>query len=79
MVMISSTGRRPRVAAPIPMPMKPSSEMGVSRTRLGPNSWKRPSVTLDGVRVTSPISSPMTITRSSRAISSRRACCSAWR
>ena len=35
-VMISITGRRPIMAAPMPAPMKPSSEIGVSRTRTRP-------------------------------------------
>ena len=36
MVMISTTGRRPSMAAPTPAPTKPSSAIGVSRTRRGP-------------------------------------------
>ena len=32
----SQTGRRPRAAAPTPIPMKPISEIGVSMTRLSP-------------------------------------------
>ena len=35
-VMISTTGRRPSIAAPTPAPTKPSSAIGVSRTRRGP-------------------------------------------
>jgi len=45
-VMISTTGRSPSIAAPTPAPMKPSSEIGVSRTRSGPNSSSRPAVIL---------------------------------
>ena len=45
-VMISTTGRSPSIAAPIPAPTKPSSEIGVSRTRSSPNSSRRPAVTL---------------------------------
>ena len=45
-VMISTTGRSPSIAAPTPAPTKPSSEIGVSRTRSGPNSSSRPAVTL---------------------------------
>ena len=40
--MISTTGRSPSIAAPTPAPTKPSSEIGVSRTRSGPNSSSRP-------------------------------------
>ena len=46
MVMISTTGRRPIIAAPTPAPTKPASEIGVSRTRLGPYLSHRPWVTL---------------------------------
>ncbi len=45
-VMISTTGRRPSIAAPMAAPTKPSSEIGVSRTRSGPNSASRPAVIL---------------------------------
>ena len=40
----SATGRRPVTAAPTAAPMKPISQIGVSMTRLGPNSWIRPLV-----------------------------------
>src|SRR3954447_19079449 len=40
--MISTTGRPPAIAAPIAAPVKPSSEIGVSRTRSGPNSSSSP-------------------------------------
>ena len=46
MVMISTTGRRPIMAAPMPAPTKPSSEIGVSRTRSGPYFCQSPAVTL---------------------------------
>jgi len=36
----------PVVAAPTPTPAKPSSVMGVSTTRIGPNSSSRPRLTL---------------------------------
>jgi hypothetical protein len=45
-VMISITGRRPIIAAPMPAPMKPSSEIGVSRTRRSPYFCHSPAVTL---------------------------------
>ena len=45
-VMISTTGRSPSMAAPTPAPTKPSSEIGVSRTRSSPNSSRSPAVTL---------------------------------
>ncbi len=45
-VMISTTGRRPIIAAPMPAPTKPSSEIGVSRTRFGPYFFQSPAVTL---------------------------------
>jgi hypothetical protein len=45
-VIISTTGRSPVMAAPIPTPVKPDSAIGVSTTRLGPKSFKRPWVTL---------------------------------
>ena len=35
--MISATGRMPVIAAPMAMPRMACSEIGVSRTRLGPN------------------------------------------
>ena len=45
-VIISMTGRRPSMAAPIAAPAKPSSAIGVSRTRFSPNSLSRPAVIL---------------------------------
>jgi hypothetical protein len=44
-VMISTTGRPPAIAAPTAAPTKPSSEIGVSRTRSSPNSSISPAVT----------------------------------
>ena len=44
-VMISTMGRIPAIAAPIPAPTKADSDSGVSRMRLGPNSSRRPFVT----------------------------------
>lgn len=41
-VMISTIGRMPPSAAPMPAPVKPSSERGASRMRSGPNSSRRP-------------------------------------
>ncbi|PKV99881.1 hypothetical protein ATK30_0874 [Amycolatopsis echigonensis] len=45
-VMISTTGRSPSMAAPIAVPTNPSSQIGVSRTRRGPNSVSNPAVIL---------------------------------
>ena len=60
-------GRRPQAAAPRPMPVRTDSEIGVKRTRAGPNS-------LIGLPVKSV---PSVITRSSRRISSATASSSA--
>src|SRR5579871_438616 len=70
--MISTTGRMPVMAAPTAMPVKPASEIGVSRTRSGPNSSTKPDSTLNAVPA-SATSSPMTKTRLSRRISSASA------
>src|SRR5215472_2046505 len=70
--MISTTGRRPVMAAPTARPVKPASEMGVSRTRSAPNSSTRPESTLKGVPA-SATSSPRMQTRESRRISSASA------
>ena len=67
------TGRNPTIAAPTPMPANPSSAMGVSTIRLGPNSLSSPRLTLYAPSY-SATSSPMRKTRSSRVSSSR----SAW-
>ena len=65
--MISATGRSPAIAAPIAAPAIAVSEIGVLRTRAGPNRSLRPNVVLN----TPPeaMSSPSNTTRSSRAIS----------
>jgi hypothetical protein len=42
----SITGLRPSMLAPIPMPMKAASLIGVSTTRLSPCFFQSPSVTL---------------------------------
>ena len=44
-VMISTMGRIPPSAAPMPAPTKPDSDSGVSRMRSGPNSSSRPRLT----------------------------------
>jgi hypothetical protein len=44
-VISSVTGRRPHMADPIDAPTKPSSEIGVSTTRIDPYLARRPSVT----------------------------------
>ena len=45
--MISATGRRPVIAAPIAAPRIACSEIGVSLTRVGPNSSSSPTVGLE--------------------------------
>src|SRR5579883_420748 len=70
--MISTTGRRPVMAAPTAIPVKPASEIGVSSTRSGPNSSTSPVKTLNGWPA-SAMSSPITRTRESRRSSSARA------
>jgi hypothetical protein len=45
-VMNSITGRSPTVAAPTPTPANPSSVIGVSTTRISPNSCSSPLETL---------------------------------
>ena len=45
-VMNSTIGLRPAIAAPTPTPAKPCSVIGVSITRLAPNSCSKPCVTL---------------------------------
>ena len=44
-VMISTIGRSPAMAAPMPAPTKADSDSGVSRIRSGPNSSSRPRLT----------------------------------
>ncbi len=58
-VISSTTGRRPPIAEPTPMPTIVFSEIGVSRTRRSPNSSSSPSVTLKAPWKTA-TSSPMT-------------------
>src|SRR5213076_1273034 len=72
--MISTTGRIPCIAAPIPAPTIAISEIGVLRTRSPPNSSKRPCVTPIEPPI-SAMSSPMMKTSSSARIASA----SAWR
>src|SRR5216683_1917749 len=76
--MNSTIGRRPAIAAPTPKPANPSSVIGVSMTRFGPNSSSNPRVTLYAPWY-SATSSPMRNTSPSRANSSRRAWFSASR
>jgi len=45
-VMNSMIGRSPTIAAPTPTPAKPSSVIGVSTTRISPNSCSSPLDTL---------------------------------
>src|ERR1035441_2335486 len=47
--MMSTTGRRPVIAAPTAIPVNPASEIGVSSTRSLPNSSSKPERTLKGV------------------------------
>ena len=75
-IWISTTGRRPAIAAPTPAPRKVASEIGVSRTRSSPNFSRRPRVT-PKIPPMSPTSSPMTKTRASRCISPCKASLSA--
>src|SRR5574338_857621 len=70
--MMSAIGLMPVIAAPTATPVKPASEMGVSMTRLLPNSSTRPERTLKGVPA-SATSSPRIMTRESRRISSASA------
>src|SRR5258706_1707013 len=70
--MMSTTGRRPVIAAPTATPVNPASEIGVSTTRLAPNSSTNPERTLKGVPA-SATSSPIMQTRESRRISSANA------
>ncbi len=60
------------MAAPIPAPTNPSSEIGVSRTRPAPYFSHRPAVTLYEPS-NLPISSPMRKTSRSRSSSSSSA------
>ena len=67
--MISTIGRIPAIAAPIPAPTMAISEIGVLRTRSGPNSASIPCVTPIEPPI-SAMSSPMMNTESSRRIAS---------
>src|SRR6476661_3146145 len=76
--MISTTGRMPCIAAPMPAPTIAISEIGVLRTRSPPNSSKSPCVT----PIEPPIwamSSPIRKTSSSARIASASACRTAAR
>src|SRR4051794_13956080 len=70
--MISTTGRMPCMAAPMPAPTIAISEIGVLRTRSGPNSSTRPCVTPIEPPI-SAMSSPMRKTSSSARIDSASA------
>ena len=65
--MISTIGRMPAIAAPMPAPTIAISEIGVLRTRSGPNSSSRPCVTPIEPPI-SAMSSPMMNTLSSARI-----------
>src|SRR5262245_14863780 len=67
--MMSTTGRKPVMAAPTAIPVNPGSEIGVSSTRSIPNSSTRPVRTLNTVPA-SAMSSPQIKTVESRRISS---------
>ncbi len=67
--MISTIGRIPAIAAPIPAPTIAISEIGVLRTRSGPNSASIPCVTPIEPPI-SAMSSPMMKTESSLRIAS---------
>src|SRR5436309_6126157 len=69
--MISTTGRIPCIAAPTPAPTIAISEIGVFRTRSGPNSSSRPCVTPIEPPI-SAMSSPMMKTPSSARIAAAR-------
>src|SRR5437588_1298862 len=75
--MMSTTGRRPVIAAPTPRPVMPASEIGESTIRSVPNSSTRPASTLKGVPA-SATSSPITKTAGSRLNSSASASLTAW-
>src|SRR5256714_15229944 len=75
--MMSTTGRRPVIAAPTPRPVIPASEIGESTIRPVPNSSTRPASTLNGVPA-SATSSPITKTVGSRLSSSASASLTAW-
>ena len=66
--MISATGRRPVIAAPMAAPRMACSEIGVSHMRSGPNSSNRPAAVLN-TPPAAPMSSPRHTTEGSRRIS----------
>jgi hypothetical protein len=66
--MISATGRRPVMAAPMVAPTIACSLMGVSQTRCGPNSANSPTVVLKTPSA-APMSSPRHTTVGSLRIS----------
>ena len=66
--MISATGRRPVMAAPMAAPRMACSEIGVSQTRSGPNSSNSPAAVLK-TPPAAPMSSPRHTTAGSRRIS----------
>jgi hypothetical protein len=68
----SRTGRRPVSAAPMAQPVMAASEMGVSRTRSGPNCSSSPSVTPKAPPYV-PMSSPSSTTLGSCSIACRSA------
>ncbi len=70
--MISTTGRRPEIAAPKAAPARASSEIGVSNTRSRPYFSYSPGVTANTPPAMA-TSSPKKITRSSAASSSSSA------
>src|SRR4051812_2918022 len=70
--MISTTGRMPCIAAPMPAPTIAISEIGVLRTRSAPNSSSSPWVTPIEPPI-SAMSSPITKTSSSARIAAARA------
>ena len=67
------------MAAPTPTPTIEASASGVLKTRSSPNCCGRPSVTLKTPPFGPATSSPNTITRPSRSISSISAARIAWR
>ena len=66
--MISAIGRRPVIAAPMHVPRIAISEIGVSRTRVGPKRSSKPTVALKTPPAPA-TSSPRKTTFSSRSIS----------
>ncbi len=66
---ISAIGRKPSIAIPIATPTIEASASGVSTTRCGPNSSRKPLV-MRKTLPRAPTSSPMIRTRSSRTSAS---------